>query len=302
MGHTCSVQPADSRVDDFLQAPVAAAMFVLADRLGLDARHLAAPATAAVLASTALRDLNPWGGQAAANRARAVELAQPLRDLVATAVTDARNAWWSAPLDRAAQLLLSAQNDPPRDAMHLNVPEGPNDWWETYAQRPIVGITTSTQLPVAPDEPIRSGAHAELCCGISDWDAVYPVHQARLQVSAAARVYEVDSAADWHRLVQRYWEPATHPGSDKNLRDAADIDNGPAPTWSRVAADYDAVHLTFAGLLTGLYVPHATEELRTTLWAWDWESTCWLRSVFPTATTLDDLPEPPHGPDLYRPL
>jgi hypothetical protein len=47
-------------------------------RPGLDAGHLAAPATAAVLASTALRDLNPWGGQAAANRARAVELAQPL--------------------------------------------------------------------------------------------------------------------------------------------------------------------------------------------------------------------------------
>jgi hypothetical protein len=47
-------------------------------------------------------------------------------------------------------------------------------------------LTTSIELPVARDEPIRSSAHAELSCGISDWDAVYPVHQMRLQVSSMA--------------------------------------------------------------------------------------------------------------------
>jgi hypothetical protein len=110
-------------------------------------------------------------------------------------------------------------------------------------------IATSTGLPVARDEPIRSGAHAELSCGISDWGAACPV---RLQVSAMARVYEVGSAVDWHRLVRRYGDPATRPGSDDSLRDAAGIDNGPAPAWSMVAGDYHGVHLTFAGLLTGL--------------------------------------------------
>lgn len=95
--------------------------------------------------------------------------------------------------------------------MHLQTAEGPSDPWETYARAPIASITTSAELPVGRDEPIRSGAHAELACGISDWDAVYPVHQVRLQVSSAARVYEVDSAADWHNLVQRYRDPATHP-------------------------------------------------------------------------------------------
>src|SRR5512132_215352 len=61
-----------------MRAPAAAAMFVLADRLGLSDERLAAPATATALASTALRDLNPWTGQAAANRARALALVQPL--------------------------------------------------------------------------------------------------------------------------------------------------------------------------------------------------------------------------------
>jgi hypothetical protein len=291
----------DTRVDNFMQAPAAATMFVLADRLGLDAERLAEPASATALASAALGDLNPWTGEAAANRVRALALVQPLRDLVTAVVTDLRNAWWSAPLDRGAQLLLTGQDDPQAVLMHLPVPEGPIDAWETYAQKPLRSIATSTELPVADDAPIRSGAHAELACGSGDWDAVYPVHQVRLQVAPRARVYEVDSAADWHRLVRGYRDWATHPGADDNLRDAAGIDNGPAPTWSRVADDYDGVHLTFAGLLTGLYVPHTTAGVSTTLWAWTWESTHWLRSVFTSATTLDDLPQAPEDPGYYRP-
>ena len=48
-----------TRVEDFLQAPAAAAMFVLADRLRFSAGSLAEPAAVTALASTALRDLNP---------------------------------------------------------------------------------------------------------------------------------------------------------------------------------------------------------------------------------------------------
>ena len=81
-----------------------------------------------------------------------------------------------------------------------------------------------------------------------------------------------------------------------DLLDAAGIDHGPAPTWSAVADDYDGVHLAFAGLLTGLYQPHTTAQVSTTLWAWNWESTYWLRSVFTGATPLDDLHEPPGAP------
>jgi hypothetical protein len=296
MRHSCRVDSLDSRVDDFMRAPAAAAVFVLADRLGLDAGRLAEPATVTALASRALGDLNPWTGAAAASRARALALVRPLHDLVTAVVTDPRNAWWSAPLDRAAQLLLTGHNDPQREPLRLDPPQGPGEAWETYAQKPLHRIATSTELRVAPDEPIRSGAHAELSWGSSDWDAAYPVRQVRLHVSATARVYDIDSAADWHRLVQRYRDPATHPGSDENLLDAAGIDHGPAPTWSAVADDYDGVHLTFAGLLTGLYLPHTTAQISTTLWAWNWESTYWLRSVFTGATPLDDLHEPPGGP------
>lgn len=57
------------------------------------------------------------------------------------------------------------------------------------------------------------------------------------------------------------------------------------------------MHLTFAGLLAGLYQPVTTGEVSTTLWTWQWESTRLLRSVFITITALPYLPESPTCPD-----
>jgi hypothetical protein len=290
----------DGRVGEFLRAPAAAATFVLAARRGLDAERLAEPMTATALASTALRELNPWTGAAASHRARVLEAVQTLRALVTTVVTDPRNTWWSAPLDRAVQLLLTGQDDPPHDPTHLPVPTGPLDAWESYAQRPRQGIATSTELPVPASAAIRSGAHAELAYGSSDWHAGYPVRQARLHVAPTARIFEIDSAADWHRLVRSYRDPRSHRDSDTHLLDTAGIDHGPAPVWSAVAGDYDGVHLTFAGLLTGLYQPVTTGKITTTLWTWQWESTRWLRSVFTAVTALPDLREPPAGGTMVR--
>jgi len=295
---TAVVPSLDSRVDDFLRAPAAAAMFVLADHNGLDADRLAEPTTAATVAGTALNDLNPWTGDAAAQRAEVLDAVGSLRTLVAAVVTDPRNAWWSAPLRRDAQLLLTGADEPRQDLMDLPTPTGPLGEWEAYAQKPFPVVVTSTELPVPPTAKIRSGAHAELACGCSDWAPTYPVRQARLHVAPTARVQEIDSAADWHHLALRYGDPGTHPGPDRQLIETAGIDNGLAPTWSAVAADLDGVHLTFAGLLTALYVPVTTGDITTTLWAWEWECTRWLRSAFTTVTPLPDLAEPPHPGSL----
>jgi hypothetical protein len=281
------------RVDELLMAPVAAMTFVLAARRGLRPAQLAEPATVTALASTALRTMNPWTGDAAYHRAAALAGVQPLQDLVTAVALDPRNTWWSAPLIRTAQLVLTGQEERQNDPMRLPVPTGPIDRWETYAQKPLRTLVTSTELDVPPDEQIRSGAHATLACGSTDWEPTFPVRLARVDVAPSARIYEVDSPGDWHRLVLKYGDPATHPGSDRQLRESAGVDNGMAPTWSAVATDYDGVHLTFTGLLTALYVPVTTGDVSTTLWAWEWECTCWLRSAFTSSTPLPDLSEPP---------
>ena len=275
-----------------MTAPAAAAFFVLADHHGLDADALTDPATASVLAASALSDLDPWTGQQPQVRARALELVRPLRPLVAEVLADPRNAWWDAPVDRARQLRVTDRDVDP------GIPTAPtgagaDSWWETYAQQPAdhARRRTSTELPPAVGEPARSGVHAALGCWAGDWDPVYPLRQTRFRVPASARVHEIRSARDWHALCLRYADTANYAGPDTNLLDSAQLNHGPAPEWSRVAGDWDGVHLTFAGLLTALYVPVAASGVLTTLWTWEWESTLWLRPVLEEAEALPDLAE-----------
>gem|GEM_PF-5196056 len=54
-------------------------------------------------------------------------------------------------------------------------------------------------------------------------------------------------------------------------------------------------------MLTGLYVSHTTEEVTHHLVGVELGEHPWLRSVFTSATTLDDLPQAPEDPDYYRP-
>lgn len=280
-------------MEEFLGAPVAAAVVVLADAAGLGAEDLADPATVTALTSTAMEELGPWnGGEPAARvRERAVARARPLRDLATDVLGDPRNVWWAAPLDCSAQLL---SDDPDTDPMNIAQPKGPNQNWEVYAQRPVRHLTTSTELPrQPPDVSIRSGAHAELAYGGGDWFPTYPLPQARLQVAASARVYEVHGPRDWHTLVLRYADATTDASLDENLLSTAGIDHGPAPRWSAVAEDFDGIHLSLLGLLTATFVPFTSDGITTTLWAWDFECTRWLRSVFTVAEPLPDLLESP---------
>ncbi|NAZ75483.1 hypothetical protein GTQ99_08615 [Kineococcus sp. T13] len=291
------------RLEDFLRAPVAAAFFVLASRNDLSVDDLADPATACTAASTALRELNPWSGTAPAARTAAVAAARSLRPLIRSVLSDERNSWWQAPLRHDAQLLLTGQEDQQPTPDAVPVPTGAIAAWESYAQKPLQSLITSTELSVPAGEPIRCSAHAELACGSSDWNAVYPVRQQRLHVAEGARVAEVHSAADWHELVVRYGDPATHPGSDGSLARSADLDNGLAPTWSAVAEDYDGVHLSFAGLLSALHVPTTSTGVgTTTLWAWEWERTHWIRPAFTATTELPELPEPPQAASCWLSL
>ncbi len=284
------------RLEEFLDAPLAAAFFVVADHDGLGADDLADPATACTLAATAVGELDPWSGDAPRVRARAVEAVRDLRPLVRRVLADERNTWWQAPLRREAQLHLAGRDDRVPDASAVPVLQGPLNRWETYAQRGEHTLITSTELPVPPESPVRSGAHAVLAHGGGDWQPGYPVRQQRLRVAEHARVAEVHSPADWHDLVARYGDPTTHPGSDAHLARSGEVDNGLAPTWSALAADLDGVHLSFAGLLSALFVPLTSADVgTTTLWSWEHEGTRWVRSVF---TATGELPPLERAPEV----
>jgi hypothetical protein len=67
------------------------------------------------------------------------------------------------------------------------------------------------------------------------------------------------------------------------------------PNWERVADDFDGVHVSWSGKLTGegrvIDVPELGDDVVTMLRYWGSERTLWLNDVF-------GVPEPLHAPEL----
>jgi hypothetical protein len=129
------------------------------------------------------------------------------------------------------------------------------------------GEFTWAGLPTVSDP--SADAHAAL---VQAWE-IFPgsVSRWRLPLSGKVRVWEIHRPADWIRLVEAYprqvdrphggWEL---PGPNQRQGDVAELLAVPdqhavdhverhlVPDWGAVAADYDGVHLSWAGFLTGL--------------------------------------------------
>ncbi|MXY45687.1 MAG: hypothetical protein F4Y44_01635 [Chloroflexi bacterium] len=151
----------------------------------------------------------------------------------------------------------------------------------------------------------------------------FPVKQWQLRVSYAARVYEINGPADWHRLCAKY--PA---GSARDASDPAESDNAGwslyplatlpsdsagqdfatnmdiwlTPNWSAVAAEWDGVHLTLGGLLTAEKVRVASAAGWSMLRFCDMEQTMWLNWVFEDVERLPDGDAIPLPVELYFPF
>jgi hypothetical protein len=134
-------------------------------------------------------------------------------------------------------------------------------------------------------------------------------------VRSGARVFQVDRPADWVRLVTTHaatgrphpeWElPGVNqdPGALAGLL-AIDGQHGArtairrhlVPDWAAVAADYDGVHLSWAGFLTAEgYVSDLGGGDVSMLRYWFSERTLWLRDVFEDPVPPDALRQDPHG-------
>lgn len=105
------------------------------------------------------------------------------------------------------------------------------------------------------------------------------------------------TADHWHHLATTYGNQAA--ASNEGLWQSAGIDKGPAPVWARLAEDFDAVHVSLARLMSGLYVPVSSTGVRTTTsWAWYFEGTWWMRSAFTAVQDLPPLLGPPEDERL----
>ena len=273
---------AEDRAAALCAAPGGCAFLLVLREAWVSAELASDPALALAAAAIGMNTVTVWRSDHArivqAVLAEGPGLVAMAREILAQPQT----GWWFGPLDRAAQLWISRRGEPPVPEQ-LAVPHAPPDAWERYAQKPAGGLFTSTLVAGS------SAVLAALAHGTGDYHVALPLVLYRLVASPSARVFEVTGPEAWYRLCTSY--PAR--GEDGRL----------VPDWSRVAQDWDGVHLTFGGLLAVEQVRVDTTAGWTELWGWDFEQTVWLRWSFTAVTRLPDLHAYPVSPvDLRRPL
>ena len=212
-------------------------------------------------------------------------------DLARAILREPGNEWWFGPLDRGRQVWVSQDGAPPGKAQ-LVTPVQPPSRDERYAQRLTGSFCTSTLIHET------SSMFAAIDCGVGDIGLVYsrpPYAFWQMTVDASVRVFEIDGPGAWHDLCVSY--PAQ--GEINRLTPDFSGDKGRlVPDWSAVAADWDAVHLTFGGLLTAEQVRVGPPSGWTYHWAWDYEQTMWLRWMFTSSGQMAHHQEPGEpGPD-----
>lgn len=207
--------------------------------------------------------------------------------------------------------------------LHRDADFGAQQWWyedphdSTYPAPPCFtnysnvygnGEFTRSGLWTVTDPPPE--VHDSLT---SAWDFYgRPTSRWLLPVRPSARVWNINGPEDWARLVETYpkvatrphagWElpgPNQHRSDTKMLRSFATqhavrtkIEVHVLPEWEGVAADFDGVHLSWAGFLTSEgYISDLSDGSVTMMRYWASERTLWLHDVF-------DEPEPLAAPAL----
>lgn len=165
-------------------------------------------------------------------------------------------AWWAGP---AASLQIGLQ-----DLGYGGVPvlPRPAPWWST----PDDALLTSREWP---------GTGACLHLTHRDDYEGEPSRPLLFEADVAgARIAEVNTVADWRRLVEEAPERR-----ESDLEVPRELRRAPAyqPDWARLRETYDGVHVSVEGLLQTAYQPVAMLDGFTYLTGWHPDVTAWLR-------------------------
>ena len=232
--------------------------------------------------AVAMDVVNPWSGTFDQDVKALLAKGPLLANLAREAAACPESRWWTAPLDPSRQLLMVESDRPQRGV-------AANPKWESYAERPITRRVTSTLR----DE--YSCLDTIITSGIGDWPSDN-WRRFRAQIDASARVFEVQSPADWHALC------VSHPRINQDPNSPAGI-GVLTPDWDSVATQWDGIHLTFMALLTVPFVRCNSAAGTTMMWAWDTEATIWLPGDFlRVGTPLPPLDRESDAFKLVEPL
>ena len=263
----------DQRVHDLIHSPLGCFFLLDVDAMGLTPEDLADPQTCFGLAYGDLLTLdrnNSSGNPFIV--AEVLERGRVLAPLARLIVEHPGTSWWFADLDLNQQIWV-AHDDASPDTRSWTPPTSPPNRWERYAQKPRGDQRTSTlygnEVSILVSEDMRGG----------DFMGKAPLPCWYLQVLSAVQVYEVHGPQDWHELCVKY--PSTF------FSGSYDEDRL-VPDWGAVAADWDAVHLSFGGLLTCEQRVYEADGNWSKHETWHAEQTYWFTSIETSANRLPD--------------
>ncbi len=267
-----------------MRSPLGRAVAIIAAGPGLSARDLAVPETSLWLCVYASDDVGVWRGIRNEIRAYLESEAGNHEAFLREILAQPSVSWWFEPVDRERQVWVSRDGSPPSEDS-LVTPSEPPTHWERYALKPAGWLFTSTQIgDISP-------MAVAIDFGVGDLQPAYegpPYAVWMMNVDESARIFEIHGPNDWHRLCVEYpaeGNSGRHAGNEPDFsRDAGRL----VPDWSKVARDWDAIHLSFGGYLTSEQVRVESEHGWTYHWAWGHEGTLWLRWMFNGYERLED--------------
>lgn len=273
----------EERLEGVMLSPVGRTFATIGARSGMSPHDLAVPQTTVWLSAAASREVEVWNPDRNDILAYLDREAPEHIEFLRNIMRQDGASWWFEPLNREMQIWISDDGSPPEEKS-LVVPSEPSDRWERYAQKTRGGLYTSTLVGTT------SPMSAAICKGVGDFRPAFsapPYAVWRMLIDDAARILEIHSAHDWHRLCVEY--PA--PDDERRPGQVPDFSGDPRrlePDWSKVGANWDAVHLSFGGYLTATQVRVESEAGWTYHWAWDCECTLWLRWKFTGFERIED--------------
>ena len=310
------------KVEELLASPAGCAFLVVLEESGVGPAEAVRPEMSLQAASVALMELNIWAPDFQEIMEYALLNGRRLRELARAVLEQPGVGWWFEPIARESQMWTSSSGESPT-AAGLKSPNLQMTYSERRTNKPEPGLYTSTSFGGITSF-LTVMDMSEVYGPVNDMAIFFefPLNQWRVRVSEAARVYEINGAADWHRLCAAYPARSARDTSDPEASDRAswsvyplrlydgsrgvdavtDMERWLTPNWAAVAEDWDGVHLTLGGLLTAEKVRVASAAGWSMHRFWDIEQTMWLRWAFDDVERLPDRDAMALHKELYFPF
>ena len=266
------MQEIEKRTKAILDSPLGCAFMMGVYESAIEPEALAAPELSLRLAAESIGLVEHFRSDHEIAVAEALEYGKGLGPLTRAVLEHHGTSWWFEPIDLGRQLWIgkgiASPDTASPDTASWHPPPDPPSRWEVYAQQPAGVQNTSTLF----------GEHCSLLMAYDvragDYWREYPLACWKLQIAPDVKVYEVLGAEDWHQLCVQY--PARR------------RDGGLTVNWGAAARDWDGVHLSLGGLLSGEQAGYESAVGWSLLDFWHAEQTFWFRSLESVSERLPD--------------